>query len=189
MAPVHRLETLLEQHVDRLAQAEQEMLGRRAAVLLIVQRPIALGPVPVGGAQAGQLVRLDGPRARRHQAEAGRRHQALLRAGDGHIDAPGRSEEHTSELQSLMRISYAVFCLKKKKINYNNLTLKADTCGTMPCNIVTKEDPSNTKFVPLLAKLDMDHDPKYYNCIYTDQSSADHTTLHSTSRLKHYTSP
>src|SRR3546814_1907536 len=30
-----------------------------------------------------------------------------------------RSEEHTSELQSLMRISYAVFCLKKKKINNN----------------------------------------------------------------------
>src|SRR3546814_6351363 len=29
---------------------------------------------------------------------------------------PQRSEEHTSELQSLMRISYAVFCLKKKKI-------------------------------------------------------------------------
>src|SRR3546814_2308272 len=37
---------------------------------------------------------------------------------------PLRSEEHTSELQSLMRISYAVFCLKKKKIqtqiNYEN---------------------------------------------------------------------
>src|SRR3546814_10479467 len=33
---------------------------------------------------------------------------------NGEIDA-GRSEEHTSELQSLMRISYAVFCLKKKK--------------------------------------------------------------------------
>src|SRR3546814_1875959 len=31
--------------------------------------------------------------------------------------ARGRSEEHTSELQSLMRISYAVFCLKKKKKN------------------------------------------------------------------------
>src|SRR3546814_8215135 len=30
-----------------------------------------------------------------------------------------RSEEHTSELQSLMRISYAVFCLKKKKNKYN----------------------------------------------------------------------
>src|SRR3546814_3707380 len=35
-----------------------------------------------------------------------------------HILEP-RSEEHTSELQSLMRISYAVFCLKKKKNNNN----------------------------------------------------------------------
>src|SRR3546814_8727210 len=35
----------------------------------------------------------------------------------------GRSEEHTSELQSLMRISYAVFCLKQKKNkNTNNIT-------------------------------------------------------------------
>src|SRR3546814_3345564 len=33
---------------------------------------------------------------------------------------PERSEEHTSELQSLMRISYAVFCLKKKKIIITN---------------------------------------------------------------------
>src|SRR3546814_4392568 len=32
-----------------------------------------------------------------------------------------RSEEHTSELQSLMRISYAVFCLKKKKTHYHYL--------------------------------------------------------------------
>src|SRR3546814_6576892 len=35
-----------------------------------------------------------------------------------------RSEEHTSELQSLMRISYAVFCLKKKKQKQNNKTPK-----------------------------------------------------------------
>src|SRR3546814_6528130 len=33
-------------------------------------------------------------------------------------EIPTRSEEHTSELQSLMRISYAVFCLKKKKNTY-----------------------------------------------------------------------
>src|SRR3546814_9671194 len=40
------------------------------------------------------------------------------------VEAGGRSEEHTSELQSLMRISYAVFCLKKKKTNRNKtLTL------------------------------------------------------------------
>src|SRR3546814_1622963 len=35
------------------------------------------------------------------------------------LDAAMRSEEHTSELQSLMRISYAVFCLKKKKQQTN----------------------------------------------------------------------
>src|SRR3546814_10218386 len=35
--------------------------------------------------------------------------------GDRPVHAIKRSEEHTSELQSLMRISYAVFCLKKKK--------------------------------------------------------------------------
>src|SRR3546814_4262670 len=39
-----------------------------------------------------------------------------------------RSEEHTSELQSLMRISYAVFCLKKKNIiNLYNRTLATNT--------------------------------------------------------------
>src|SRR3546814_8234002 len=36
-------------------------------------------------------------------------------AGMRFPERSGRSEEHTSELQSLMRISYAVFCLKKKK--------------------------------------------------------------------------
>src|SRR3546814_6087247 len=36
-------------------------------------------------------------------------------SGNGSHRRPPRSEEHTSELQSLMRISYAVFCLKKKK--------------------------------------------------------------------------
>src|SRR3546814_7189674 len=39
--------------------------------------------------------------------------------GENHDSGKGkRSEEHTSELQSLMRISYAVFCLKKKKKQY-----------------------------------------------------------------------
>src|SRR3546814_1631962 len=38
----------------------------------------------------------------------------LIEEGRSHL-LLGRSEEHTSELQSLMRISYAVFCLKKKK--------------------------------------------------------------------------
>src|SRR3546814_4957728 len=37
------------------------------------------------------------------------------------VAPPARSEEHTSELQSLMRISYAVFCLKKKKNDIKRL--------------------------------------------------------------------
>src|SRR3546814_1066452 len=57
----------------------------------------------------------------------GRHGEALRRSCRGsHFDLrlrrgrhSERSEEHTSELQSLMRISYAVFCLKKKKIKHN----------------------------------------------------------------------
>src|SRR3546814_9561842 len=43
------------------------------------------------------------------------RHKAPRVVPLGRSGAASRSEEHTSELQSLMRISYAVFCLKKKK--------------------------------------------------------------------------
>src|SRR3546814_6284226 len=39
-------------------------------------------------------------------------------ADENEAELEGRSEEHTSELQSLMRISYAVFCLKKKNLTY-----------------------------------------------------------------------
>src|SRR3546814_8700803 len=54
--------------------------------------------------------------------------QALLRAWI--LRALGRSEEHTSELQSLMRISYAVFCLKKKKTRPQ---LKTETLHYYKC--------------------------------------------------------
>src|SRR3546814_9210736 len=48
--------------------------------------------------------------------EAMQRRQGYVEALEANgLDADPRSEEHTSELQSLMRISYAVFCLKKKK--------------------------------------------------------------------------
>src|SRR3546814_4979899 len=58
------------------------------------------------------------PRGRRVHAHDGPEALASVCSGKGGgcgVDA--RSEEHTSELQSLMRISYAVFCLKKKKQN------------------------------------------------------------------------
>src|SRR3546814_8957584 len=43
----------------------------------------------------------------------------------GFFPCPSRSEEHTSELQSLMRTSYAVFCLKTKITNYINTITEA----------------------------------------------------------------
>src|SRR3546814_10372056 len=70
-----------------------------------------LGPLHVAGVGgvhhhpgAGLDVR------RHHDSGAVLEHRRLIGGGGG------RSEEHTSELQSLMRISYAVFCLKTKKI-------------------------------------------------------------------------
>src|SRR3546814_1621657 len=53
------------------------------------------------------------------QQRQGVRVFAHLRAGVPEHGQVARSEEHTSELQSLMRISYAVFCLKKKKSTDN----------------------------------------------------------------------
>src|SRR3546814_3380815 len=61
---------------------------------------------------------------RRHPLYVG--DAAAMRSSSGPILRPrvARSEEHTSELQSLMRISYAVFCLKKKKNKqHRNTTL------------------------------------------------------------------
>src|SRR3546814_2316064 len=50
--------------------------------------------------------------------------------------SPSRSEEHTSELQSLMRISYAVFCLNKK-ITRENLSAQAPREHYQPTNLLT----------------------------------------------------
>src|SRR3546814_9446798 len=46
----------------------------------------------------------------------------FCRVAESHPRVRARSEEHTSELQSLMRISYAVFCLKKKNTTQTHIT-------------------------------------------------------------------
>src|SRR3546814_8056614 len=61
------------------------------------------------------------------RGDAGRSRLAGLSEALGRA---GRSEEHTSELQSLMRISYAVFCLKKK--NEHNKDKHKDVLGQVP---------------------------------------------------------
>src|SRR3546814_7351627 len=74
----------------------------------------AVGDARAGGAGAERLYR-----AHRFFDAVRIEGQAEIIVGAEQDDAPtvdDRSEEHTSELQSLMRISYAVFCLKKKNI-------------------------------------------------------------------------
>src|SRR3546814_7862596 len=56
---------------------------------------------------------------RAHVSTEGLAHKLPAFAGRSMEKEMDRSEEHTSELQSLMRLSYAVYCLKKKKIRRN----------------------------------------------------------------------
>src|SRR3546814_6280730 len=63
------------------------------------------------------LFRSPGARDRCARRRDGPRHRCGRHPVPHAQQVEGRSEEHTSELQSLMRISYAVFCLKKKKVN------------------------------------------------------------------------
>src|SRR3546814_1576686 len=84
-----------------IVEGAQRLMAHAAIALDTCQRLVAPGP-----AQAGQ------------QAPGGNDQGTGEGDETGGVQPQGqplRSEEHTSELQSLMRISYAVFCLKKKK--------------------------------------------------------------------------
>src|SRR3546814_6621473 len=60
-----------------------------------------------------------------HHGDRGAHHADVVLPGASYAEKSGtRSEEHTSELQSLMRISYAVFCLKKKRHKTKRITAK-----------------------------------------------------------------
>src|SRR3546814_10607842 len=79
-------------------------------------------PMSIGSGYPGlgvEVARV--PEAVRRRVEGWRRDGAV-------VALVPRSEEHTSELQSLMRISYAVFCLKKKKYTNND--------NTEPINVI-----------------------------------------------------
>ena len=91
-------QALLLEDVDGLAQAEQQMLRRRAAVLLVVHLALAEGPVPIERAQAGRLVNRARLVVGGHERQPRRRHQALLRSGHGDVDAPAvHVEGHAAE--------------------------------------------------------------------------------------------
>src|SRR3546814_4704126 len=70
--------------------------------------------------------------------------------GSGRELIPRRSEEHTSELQSLMRISYAVFCLKKKKTHtQNQLSISIDN------NNINDKTYNTKRLTPLKERTDI----------------------------------
>src|SRR3546814_1939606 len=95
---------MLQEAVLDLARADAVAARRddvvvaadEAQVTLVVQAALVAGHQPVA-------------------AELGGRGLRIAPVFEKHHRIGPRSEEHTSELQSLMRISYAVFCLKKKK--------------------------------------------------------------------------
>src|SRR3546814_16134516 len=92
--------TTLFRSARRHAAEEDQQRDRQAT------RPYPVGQRRLGGdIEAGQ---------HRDPAEAAKNSAWKGGSGTGR-QSERRSEEHTSELQSLMRISYAVFCLKKKK--------------------------------------------------------------------------
>src|SRR3546814_2012463 len=93
-------------------RARDGQLARLAAVVGTAVR------LRLGALGFGALRRLDRSEAARRGGGAAGRRRAR------------RSEEHTSELQSLMRISYAVFCLKKKKKQKNQREPKHVTRDT-----------------------------------------------------------
>src|SRR3546814_7398677 len=90
-----------ERKAPRRAAGRGPAFGTKshAQEMVIPSAPSREGIGTPFGAQGGRVDAIDG-------AGAARRHEAARRLRR-------RSEEHTSELQSLMRISYAVFCLKK----------------------------------------------------------------------------
>src|SRR3546814_10660419 len=103
--PSATLTNTLFPYTNALPSLDRPDPGRRMAAVGLGQRPAAH--------QDGHARRVDARRVRR------------LEPGlpDVHGGHPQRSEEHTSELQSLMRISYAVFCLKQKNNTHTLHTL------------------------------------------------------------------
>src|SRR3546814_9526412 len=115
---LHRLQALINEQADAISQS---MLGTTQRIL--VEKPSRRDPKELSGrTENNRIVNFVGqPRligqmidVRITQTMTNTlKGEIVTRVSDGGDRA--RSEEHTSELQSLMRISYAVFCLKKKK--------------------------------------------------------------------------
>src|SRR3546814_7953632 len=88
----------------------KQMLGPQDYYNVTPFKPLGDGRYQTGGEDERQVIDMNDPKF------------ILVQEGNGwsggYTWCSSRSEEHTSALQSLMRISYAVFCLKKKRTNH-----------------------------------------------------------------------
>src|SRR3546814_9137885 len=98
LSPFDRIQAIFSGSCSLVAVAAARLLRVRSLVHIAGGELVALPGIDYGG---------------RRRRVSRLREALVLRTADAVTAA--RSEEHTSELQSLMRISYAVFCLKKKK--------------------------------------------------------------------------
>src|SRR3546814_8145674 len=105
------------------ARQRQGEGGEPASVDALADRRLR-ADLPVGYVAEVHLRHLD--------SLSGRKDDPAAPGGLEAITGPDRSEEHTSELQSLMRISYAVFCLQKKKEHNIAQTACTDQDATLP---------------------------------------------------------
>src|SRR3546814_3017427 len=114
LGAVGHVQVDVEDRVPGVDQRQHRLHFRRVGLQVVAVEVVVLrGGAPAHFLGAALVGAVPAPEAlvavdveHRHEQQ----HLAVERAGRGL-----RSEEHTSELQSLMRISYAVFCLKKKK--------------------------------------------------------------------------
>src|SRR3546814_4609031 len=88
-------------------------LGLPSETKTVLAEGTSAGKIASGSADASALAKTAQDVISRDESLTSLTTKAKAKA-DGKLAAQTRSEEHTSELQSLMRISYAVFCLKKK---------------------------------------------------------------------------
>src|SRR3546814_6157977 len=100
-----------------------DLVSRHQAVAVAAQQPRRLPCAPEAQRGLEALLRLREERAlRRRDAGDAEGAQHRSRALRPRLARPPRSEEHTSELQSLMRSSYAVFCSKNKNATQHTHT-------------------------------------------------------------------
>src|SRR3546814_3195700 len=88
------------------------------------QHALSAASIDAGDPTAGRSAAISDirgdPRDRDTRVATDGKEEPLANPQQTAVSSYSRSEEHTSELQSLMRISYAVFCLKKKKQTHTN---------------------------------------------------------------------